>query len=143
MLTNTMKMTLAQKTRWLDALRSGEYKQAKGNMKYTERSGVTKFCCLGVLEELEGTKSVKTTKGDWRFFATRTDCSCSVLTRRTASKYQSQENGPQIPGDLLTLREIQLVGICPTIAALNDGPADFNRIADLLDAVIIVVPDSE
>lgn len=36
------------KTRWLQALRSGQYKQAYGTLKRTTAEG-SSFCCLGVL----------------------------------------------------------------------------------------------
>lgn len=45
-------------TLWVTALRSGEYKQAKGSLEVTsehvESSGCSKtgFCCLGVLSDL-------------------------------------------------------------------------------------------
>jgi hypothetical protein len=38
---------------WLKALRSGEYKRTKGQLRKTNHSGeVTGFCCLGVLQDL-------------------------------------------------------------------------------------------
>ena len=40
--------------RWVDALRSGEYKQGRN---FLERDG--KFCCLGVLCEIEGQEYMK------------------------------------------------------------------------------------
>lgn len=41
-------MNEAVKTKWVDALRSGEYKQGKGQLQ--TKSG--NFCCLGVLCDL-------------------------------------------------------------------------------------------
>ena len=37
---------------WLDALKSGEYKQGKGNLKLTKAGKPDQHCCLGVLCEL-------------------------------------------------------------------------------------------
>lgn len=37
--------------RWIKALRSGDFKQARGQLAHT-RSGTTSYCCLGVLCEL-------------------------------------------------------------------------------------------
>jgi hypothetical protein len=44
-----MKMPAKIKAKWLKALRSGEYKQAKGTMYNPKTCG---FCCLGVLEHV-------------------------------------------------------------------------------------------
>jgi len=45
-----MKAEIAKK--WVRALRSKKYRQAKGVLKITGKSGVTRHCCLGVLCEL-------------------------------------------------------------------------------------------
>lgn len=50
-----MNLTEQQKRDWIDALRSGLYRQTRGMYK-TLRSGEAgfNFCCLGVLCELNG-----------------------------------------------------------------------------------------
>ena len=48
-----MKMPLAIKQRWIDALRSGQYLQGRGQL---QADG--KFCCLGVLCEVLGIAAV-------------------------------------------------------------------------------------
>ena len=45
-----MKKTVAEK--WVKALRSKKYKQAKSALKIKNKSGVVRHCCLGVLCEL-------------------------------------------------------------------------------------------
>lgn len=45
-----MKKTVAEK--WVKALRSKKYKQAKSVLKIKNKSGVVRHCCLGVLCEL-------------------------------------------------------------------------------------------
>ncbi len=46
-------MNKAIKTKWLKALRSGKYKQAKGALCPIDEKGKIKgFCCLGVLTDL-------------------------------------------------------------------------------------------
>lgn len=40
------------KTRWIEALRSGEYKQARTKLKKIKSGGKESFCCLGVLCDL-------------------------------------------------------------------------------------------
>lgn len=44
-----MNKEIARK--WVDALRSGEYKQTRGRLRSGDR-----FCCLGVLCEINGTR---------------------------------------------------------------------------------------
>lgn len=40
------------KARWVEALRSGEYEQAKGSLIVEAPSGKMEYCCLGVLCDL-------------------------------------------------------------------------------------------
>lgn len=40
------------KTKWIDALRSGDYKQAHGVLGYKYEDGRVENCCLGVLCDL-------------------------------------------------------------------------------------------
>jgi hypothetical protein len=42
-------MKLATRQKWVDALRSGQYKQGRGCLRYEDR-----YCCLGVLAAIEG-----------------------------------------------------------------------------------------
>lgn len=43
---------------WIDALRSGKYKQTKGTLK-RKVAGKHRYCCLGVLEDVCELKSRK------------------------------------------------------------------------------------
>lgn len=48
-------MKKAMKDAWLAALRSGKYRQGSGNLrKYDSKAKKSKFCCLGVLCEVNG-----------------------------------------------------------------------------------------
>ena len=41
-------------TRWVEALRSGEYRQGTGRLQYTDYDeDCIKYCCLGVLQHIE------------------------------------------------------------------------------------------
>lgn len=42
------------KQKWIEALRSGKYKQGKYHLKIVDESGEESFCCLGVLASLFG-----------------------------------------------------------------------------------------
>lgn len=44
-----MKIDEEIKTKWVAALRSGEYKQGRGFLRKIDSKGVDRFCCLGVL----------------------------------------------------------------------------------------------
>ena len=45
-----MKKTIAEK--WIQALRSGKYKKATGQLCKVAKSGNKSYCCLGVLTDL-------------------------------------------------------------------------------------------
>jgi hypothetical protein len=47
------------KREWIEALRSGKYKQARGFLRY--RGG---YCCLGVLMDIQGAKDDAFNDGD-------------------------------------------------------------------------------
>lgn len=50
------------KTEWIDALRSGKYRQTKGVLKRgAEHGGPFSYCCLGVLCEVQGAESSRET----------------------------------------------------------------------------------
>jgi hypothetical protein len=51
------------KQRWLDALRSGKYKQGKGAL----RTGKDHFCCLGVLCDISGAGEWESGKYGWQY----------------------------------------------------------------------------
>lgn len=60
----TTKTKQQIKTEWLEALRSGAYKQTDGTMKRTLKDGSTGYCCLGVLcEAVLGEHIVTETQG--------------------------------------------------------------------------------
>lgn len=47
-------MTPVTKQAWIDALRSGKYKQARGALARVDEDGCTSYCCLGVLADIAG-----------------------------------------------------------------------------------------
>jgi hypothetical protein len=48
-----MKMNPEIKAKWVEALRSGEYRQARRRLRLDDSAGPS-YCCLGVLCELAG-----------------------------------------------------------------------------------------
>jgi|LakMenE01Jun11ns_1017448.scaffolds.fasta_scaffold9843616_2 hypothetical protein len=51
-------MEKALKEKWLEALRSGQYKQTIGVLKMQSENGDCRYCCLGVLCDVSG-------EGEW------------------------------------------------------------------------------
>ena len=52
-MTSLFKMDPTIKKKWVEALRSGEYKQGKGRLvTYKKSEGDFQFCCLGVLQNI-------------------------------------------------------------------------------------------
>lgn len=47
-------MTPDLRARWVAALRSGEYRQARGRLCLTDDQGRPAYCCLGVLARVAG-----------------------------------------------------------------------------------------
>jgi hypothetical protein len=54
-------MNPTAKKLWLEALRSGEFEQARGRLQSSER-----YCCLGVLQAVAVREGVKIKESDWR-----------------------------------------------------------------------------
>ncbi len=101
------------KSKWVGALRSGEYKQGKTAL----RSKDDKYCCLGVLCEISGMKRVQDTNamGDrrWRYYFNGDSCT-TVL-----------------PGGFS--KEVDNVS-SQLIVMNDDAGKNFNEIADYIEA---------
>ena len=52
------------KAKWVAALRSGEYEQGYEYLKTVEPNGDTKYCCLGVLCQIQGLEWGPSRKGN-------------------------------------------------------------------------------
>ena len=63
--TKEIEMDVKIKEKWLEALRSGKYRQTRGKLK--SRNGA--FCCLGVLCDIQGAKWIWKNK----FYSTNGD----------------------------------------------------------------------
>lgn len=50
---NNITITAETCDKWIDALRSGKYKQGKGNLKKHIVNDEYSYCCLGVLADIE------------------------------------------------------------------------------------------
>lgn len=128
------------KTKWLAALRSGEYQQIDGSL-HKDQQG---FCCLGVLCDLY---HKETGRGAWE-----TDTQLCEGERRTYTFKENQDSNTSFlittvqnwafdpNSTILTGAGALKDGIkgeqgqLTTLAEINDAPDkfDFNRIADII-----------
>lgn len=109
------------KAKWVAALRSGEYKQGHGALRYEDS-----FCCLGVLCDLAAREGV----GAWRedgTFATSDDS--FDVSASLPPKAVGQWAGLMDPNPHVTL------GVSRNaLSGLNDNGDTFAVIADLIEA---------
>ena len=102
--------------KWLKALRSGEYTQARNALSQTYPDGTSSYCCLGVLCDISGL-------GEW------IDDGCNDPDMVYKVKNRLYE-GEYIPSELGLDHSL-----CTTLARKNDTGADFEEIADYIEDV--------
>ena len=100
------------KDRWVQALRSGEYKQGKGVLRQGEN-----FCCLGVLCDI--TKEELGIEWTHARYGNYIDGERVVLPPRVRDYAGLTKRNPEIEG--------------MTLSDTNDSGADFDVIADLIE----------
>lgn len=105
----TQKLPKAFKAKWLKALRSGEYKQAKSALKEKSEDGF-KHCCLGVACEVVKAK---------------------IIVKNIPGFIESSQ-------DVRGIRKVPTVlrgssGVANKLARLNDMGNSFKRIALWID----------
>lgn len=128
-LPESYKLDPEEKSRWLEALRSGEYKQATG---YLRRDG--KYCCLGVFLDLVdssfwGEDPESDTWGPGREKTGLPDYLC----------YDGDALYSEMPFEITRemVEALPWLGTVPTLktslALLNDRGVTFEQIADLIE----------
>lgn len=109
------------KRQWVDALRSGKFKQGKGALCKVELDGVLTHCCLGVLCELAVEAGVTTAIQDRS--RRRFDYGTYVL--------------PEVVSEWAGLDRVDpYISETGTAADHNDNGDSFFRIADLIDKTL-------
>ena len=107
------------KKRWVEALRSGEYRQGKIRLK-----GSSGFCCLGVLTDLY----LKETNQDWTYCLKQNlyqfSNSSHLLCDEVMEWAELKNNNPSV---IIDNNETSL-------AKLNDSNLDFLEIASLIES---------
>lgn len=116
------------KERWVEALRSGKFKQGQEMLSY-EIDGETKHCCLGVLCDLYNKEKHRS----WADLHINGD---EILPKKVAHWAGLRSQNPNVT----------YAKTVTTLSAFNDGNAvredkndeviqlDFNGIADLIEA---------
>jgi len=102
----------ANRTKWVKALRSGKYEQAKGVL----HNG-TGYCCLGVLCVVAGMTPERDEDEEFRFDGNRA-CAPEIATRFVGLR---TNNGGYKYGD-------------HALTEKNDAGMTFNEIADLIES---------
>lgn len=125
-------MKSSVKKRWLDALRSGKYKQGKGNLMDANPvgDGPARFCCLGVLCDLH---SRSTRKAKWNYdkfipLYLRND---SFLPPEVV-KWAGLDGNVNDENDVV-LRKANGEALKDTLSEANDGGKRFTGIATLIE----------
>lgn len=115
---------------WVDALRSGDYKQGDGQLRARRTAG-DEFCCLGVLCELaikDGvTVTVDRREGTDYFLY---EGQAGLLPREVIDWAGFDPDG-DLEGDLDGFYDVAL-GVAGTAAELNDNGEPFANIADVI-----------
>lgn len=116
-----MNTTVITRTRkevyqlWLDALRSGKYRQGQGQLRQTDGNGHNRFCCLGVL--------------------------CDLAVKDGGPKWNS-ERGPENHAAEPSAKILKFMGLTDNevndLIGLNDDELrNFKEIADYIEHVIM------
>lgn len=107
---------------WVDALRSGEYKQGTDQLRHPVQSGGYAYCCLGVLCDL------------YREYHSE--------ARRDRTEFIADEEAESflLPQAVMDWAEVSLAcpivvrgGVAEGLADINDGGAEFQEIANLIE----------
>lgn len=109
--------------RWVQALRSGQYKQGVGELHPSSKS----YCCLGVLCDLY---RIEQGKGEWVWQKQHTEWLFRVSDR--------EQEVAVLPPTVcqwadMTSTEGAITNVEEGLAALNDSGSTFSELADLIE----------
>lgn len=95
--------------KWIKALESGEYKQTKGCLRKKLKDDTLGYCCLGVLEDICGTRWVRLEHRP-DFAPVHEESNNSSLSNKTRAKTNIRTTSAEYYGDRYK-----------SLVALNDG----------------------
>jgi hypothetical protein len=139
-----MKKEIAKK--WVRALRSGKYKQAKSVLKTKTKKGLVRHCCLGVLCELYQNDCKRKKKKGLRVLEIEP---YGYEAPETSTVFEFNDDPTVLPETVRSWAglksddgrfrnedtEFASKGeICRNLVALNDNGAKFEKIADIIEA---------
>jgi len=110
------------KTKWVKALRSGNYKQGKNSLAKVNKLGNVKYCCLGVLCDLY----LKEHKQKWNPVNEDNDLSIgrkkeTAVLPLNVRKWAGLDSNPILQSNNETL------------ASMNDDGFTFKKLADAIE----------
>jgi hypothetical protein len=118
-------MTPELKAKWIEALRSGKFPQATGELKKIRSGEVVGFCCLGVLCELTGKDGPSQSNFGFLNDDTAKELGLPVASEEEVAKFV---NGARSVNDLEG-KSFQI-----RAAGRNDGGWTFQQLADWIEA---------
>jgi hypothetical protein len=125
-------MDATVKKQWVDALRSGKYRQGFGALRKGLGLDNDQYCCLGVLCEVAGLSSNRPLGDDAYIYAFEKDkglltsynCSNTCLPGTLAEKLE-----------LMRVPTVHIDGFDVSLVTLNDDrKMSFKQIADIIEA---------
>lgn len=124
-------MNPAKKAQWITALRSGEYPQGTGALRFKPFDKDMTYCCLGVLSDINGCEW----DGDWARYGEGGRVESAVLPRELAIELGIDKNPePFLDGyDNLDTPDGALSLGLLSLATLNDDGFTFDQIADIIE----------
>jgi hypothetical protein len=126
-------MNISMLKKWIEALRSGEYKQAQGCLIDKTTYNEPRFCCLGVLSDLYAVDNPNEFTWEGLIFKNKLKDEYSLaylLSSIAKDALGSQKhNGTSVTIEEVCDREDMYI----TLAGLNDDGFTFDQIADVIE----------
>lgn len=117
-------MTENQAMLWVEALRSGKYKQTSGHLK--DKRG---YCCLGVLCEISGKVSFNKLFNIFGNYSIGSEKMTTVLPIEVRNEFGLYDYEGGIPNKCIEIDGIEY----ECLAEANDKGVPFNKLADWIE----------
>ena len=125
------KLPKAIKTRWLNDLRSGKFKQGKGQLLAIDDNGNREFCCLGVLATQWHDPDRKSKRDKLSYRGGLSDCGLKIPAE---VKLVLQQDPSAKLKKLCGFDEDRSPDVECILAGINDGRnKSFKQIANIIE----------